>query len=56
MDDNFSLPTDFTNWKQENLAKFAVEALAKIKLLQAERDTFRDAWRQALMELDRAER
>jgi hypothetical protein len=56
MDDNFSQSTDFTNWKQENLAKFAVEALAKIKVLQAERDTYRDAWRQALMELDRVNR
>ena len=56
MDDNFSQPTDFSNWQRENLEKLAYEALAKLKVVQAERDTFRDAWRQALMELDRAER
>jgi hypothetical protein len=51
-----NISTDFSTWQHQNLVNFAIAALAKIEQLEEERDTYRDAWRQALVELDRAER
>jgi hypothetical protein len=52
MTDNSDLPMpDFGSWRYENLVRFAEAVWADNKIVRAERDTYRDAWRQLLKEL-----
>jgi hypothetical protein len=50
-DTNNAAAPDFKSWKHENLVRFAEEVWADNKVVRAERDTYRDAWRQLLKEL-----
>jgi hypothetical protein len=52
MTDNSDSPMpDFGSWRHENLVRFAEAVWADNKIVRAERDTYRDAWRQLLKEL-----
>jgi hypothetical protein len=42
---------DFGSWRHESLVRFAEAVWADNKIVRAERDTYRDAWRQLLKEL-----
>lgn len=44
---------DITTWQPENAQRLVEELMAEIKTLHDERNSFRDSWRAAIVELER---